>query len=554
MRMGGKYISLVLIFFLSLLGSVLCYHFGLRFLPDSDQANALFEAQDMVRGNILLKGWVNSPDNFWLIDLLGMAVLLTVIPAPVTVLHVLPALWWGGIVAVACCLAKGGTRSQSWLCLLPVMAFIAVVPLYEQAALAFITYTPYHIGTMFVALLGIMAAGRVLDGTGGKGAQSCLFGLAGIIFISDPFAVCCFVMPACLVSLWRVWTGSNPAGGVRCFVLLVLAGVVAMAIKAGIRMEGGFHSLHALAHFQPLPDLPQHLLFSLMSVLDLFGVNFWGRTIAGHANHNALTDMVRLLPFAFITVYVWRYARTRLGEIRQSRSFSGDDPVSDILVLGLIMDAVAASTLNFYIPGEDIIRYFLPVLLFMPIVYARSGKVKGTSGVFLGAIVCSLLACLLTWYPRPDQEDIDPYQVGHQLDVRPLVAILRQQHLTQGYTDYWHGLLTTFVSGGAVRLRAITVNTDVSSLPPGTCALEVRPWLSQRDWYLPRSLQGSERIFFLAYLQSPQNDEHLSQASVIKNLGTPDQVVPVDEELSLLVYNRQRVLPCNALFEWEKKK
>ncbi|BAK84322.1 hypothetical protein [Komagataeibacter medellinensis] len=555
MSVNGKYIYLILIFSFMLLGGISCYHYGLRFLPDSDQANALFEAQDIAQGNVFLKGWVNSPDNFWLIDLLSMAGLLKIIPDGVTVLHLLPALWWGGIIGVASCLACNGRGGRSWRCLLPVVAFIAIIPLYEQGALAFVTYTPYHVGTMFVALLGIMATGRVLDGTGGKLAQASLFGIVSVIFISDPFAVCCFVMPACLVSLWRVWTGDKPASGVRCFVLMVLAFVVATGIKTGIREAGGFRSMHAAAHFLPLSELPRHLIFSLMSVLDLFGVNFWGKTIAGRANHNALTDMVRLVPFALIVHYVWRYVRNRLDEVRQNRSFSGGDAVSDILVLGLVMDAVAASVLNFYIPGEDIIRYFLPVLLFAPIVYARSGNAEKTSGLFLGVIVCSSLACVLTWNPRQDVDvDIDPYQVGHQLDVRPLVELLRQQHLTHGYTDYWHASLTTLVSGDEIRLRAITDSPDTFGPKLGACTLQARPWLSKRQWYLPEDLQGTDRVFFLVYSHALQSDDHLTRAVIVKNLGTPNLVLPVDDSLSLLIYDRQRVMPCHGLFEWKENR
>lgn len=556
MNAGRKFITVILSIILSFLGGALCYHFGLRFLPDSDQANAWFEAQDMARGNFFLKGWVNSPDNFWLIDLLGMAGLLRLMPGSTAVLHILPAVWWGGIIGAACYLALGGGRNRSWRCLLPVMGFIALVPLYEQEAIAFITYAPYHVGTMFVALLGIIAAGRVLDGTGGKLAQASLFVFVSIIFISDPFAVCCFVMPACLVSLWRIWTDDHPERGVRCFVPVIMAFVVATVIKTVIHVDGGFHSLHVVAHFMALPELPSHLLLAFMSVLDLFGINFWGKTVIGHANHNSLTDIVRLVPFVFIALYVWRYVRQRVDDVRRNQCFAGEDSVSDMLVIGLVMDALAASILDFHIPGEDIIRYFLPVLLFATIAYARSDRAGDTSGIFLGAIVWSLLACVLTWHPRTEQDvDIDPYHVGHQLDVRPLMSVLHQQHLTYGYTDYWHASLTTLASGGELKLRSIMVNEDVSAADKAACHLASRPWLSKRDWYLPADLQGTERIFFLVYSPSfPKNDEYLKQAAVISNMGAPDRIVPVDDQFSLLIYDRQKVMSCHGLFEWEKKK
>lgn len=541
---------------LALGATLLCHHFGLRFLRDSDQANALFEAMAMVSGNPLLRGWITPPDNFWFIDLPSMGLLsrlTTDIRAP---LYILPAIWWGGVMFTACLLA--GTRHMEgrhgeWWKFLPIILFLGLPPLYEPGPIGFLTYTPYHIGTLFFTLIGLLLVERCLRPGRHTAARISLGLIAGIFEISDAFAICCFIVPTLVISLWMAGRGieRRPALWVAA-ILAASFGMVALS-HCALSLAGGFHPSHITLHFMPMSQMRDHLHFSRLSLGDLFGIRLDDKKFLGPASANATTAIFRLAALFPILIWLaWQAIRIARNAFRRTTP-THFDPITSILVLGTVCAGSAAILLNFYIAGEDIIRYFLPVLIYGTIAFARSGPTKGTACLFVPAIVWTLAIFALAWPPHPKTDrPVDPYHVAHQMDVGPLLTLLDNEGLTQGYGSYWYASLSTLMSRGHTTMRAITVGANKTD---PACALTPRAWLSQRSWYRPETLSHNARIFILADVTRPFFNGSLDQSVIIASLGPPERIIPFPNAPSgnvmvIDVYPREAILACQTLFEW----
>lgn len=541
---------------LALGAALLCHHFGLRFLRDSDQANALFEAMDMVSGNPLLRGWVTPPDNFWLIDLPGLGLLSRFTSDMRAPLYILPAIWWGGIVWAACLLVEARhtmARHGDWRKFLPVILFLGLPPLYEPGPIGFLTYTPYHVGTLFFTLIGLLTVERCLRPGSHLAAGISLGFIVGILEISDAFATCCFIVPTLVTSLWMARRGIERRAALRIAAILAASfGLVALA-RLVLSLAGGFHASHLTIHFMSTRQMHDHLHFSRLSLGDLFGVSLDDKKFFGPAPGKAAEALLRLAALFPVLLWLsWQTIRLLPQAFRRTTP-TPFDPVTAILILGTACAGGAAIFLDFYIAGEDIIRYFLPILIYGTIAFARSGPTVGMAWLFVPAIAWTLAIFAQTWSPRPDTDRlIDPYHVAHQMDVEPLLALLDAEGLTQGYGNYWYASLTTLASQGHTTIRAVTTdshNTD------GFCALSPLAWLSQRSWYRPEALADKARIFILADLTRPFFNSGLDQSAIIASLGPPERIIsfphpPSGNLMAIDVYPRETLLACQTLFDW----
>ncbi|MFT8336559.1 MAG: hypothetical protein ABF628_10320, partial [Acetobacter orientalis] len=231
----------------SFISGSICYHYGMHFYIDSDEANYYLAAQDMAHGNFTLKGWVFSPDNFWLIDILGMATLIKFGGLGITAPHLMAAIWWAGVTFCALCLANPPQKTWSWVRCLPVILFIAFPPLYEHRPSGFITFVPYHVGTLFYGLCGLVAA-QMISIRKNSVINYLLLGITALpIFTSDFFGVVFYVMPLVFVSLLFRLKGENTVPPKGLITAFGIAFIVSELVKIYVHHSGGFvaHTLHS---------------------------------------------------------------------------------------------------------------------------------------------------------------------------------------------------------------------------------------------------------------------------------------------------------------------
>lgn len=101
-------------------------------------------------------------------------------------------------------------------------------------------------------------------------------------------------------------------------------------------------------------------------------------------------------------------------------------------------------------------------------------------------------------------------QEQHRLT--PLINTLKQEQLTYGYASFWHSGVSTVLSGGQVRISAVSFGHN------GAVPFRV---LASENWYRPTSHQGRSFIV-LANAEVPVNRDFIANVH-----GAPKQIIAV---------------------------
>ncbi|MFT9205895.1 hypothetical protein [Acetobacter orientalis] len=529
----------------SFISGSICYHYGMHFYIDSDEANYYLAAQDMAHGNFTLKGWVFSPDNFWLIDILGMATLIKFGGLGITAPHLMAAIWWAGVTFCALCLANPPQKTWSWVRCLPVILFIAFPPLYEHRPSGFITFVPYHVGTLFYGLCGLVAA-QMISIRKNSVINYLLLGITALpIFTSDFFGVVFYVMPLVFVSLLFRLKGENTVPPKGLITAFGIAFIISEFIKIYVHHNDGFiaHTLHS--KFISIEEMPSKIIYTMKSVFDFFGVDFFGHKVG-----SAIPDLIKLIPFLVFCLFLYKKIKTR-----KAYCLIGFDYISSSLFLGGTIIFFASLFSDFSLYKEDIIRYFLPFFVFYILIYTRNAQINK----FLFLVPCFLISIVYisTWgtITKTKSSFKDIFGVHHQMDTAYIEEKLKENNLRLGYAGYWEASVVTANSQGRFLSRAIKVSErEVSNSPLGhdQCQLSPYVWISKLDWYKKSNFENEKQIFFITHIYGEEHDSWLLQDRVINNLGQPDKIIPLGDNLAIDVYNTERVFACQSLYTWEK--
>ncbi|MFT8598319.1 hypothetical protein, partial [Acetobacter orientalis] len=202
-----------------------------------------------------------------------------------------------------------------------------------------------------------------------------------------------------------------------------------------------------------------------------------------------------------------------------------------------------------------IIRYFLPFFVFYILIYTRNAQINK----FLFLVPCFLISIVYisTWgtITKTKSSFKDIFGVHHQMDTAYIEEKLKENNLRLGYAGYWEASVVTANSQGRFLSRAIKVSErEVSNSPLGhdQCQLSPYVWISKLDWYKKSNFENEKQIFFITHIYGEEHDSWLLQDRVINNLGQPDKIIPLGDNLAIDVYNTERVFACQSLYTWEK--
>lgn len=529
----------------SFISGSICYHYGMHFYIDSDEANYYLAAQDMAHGNFTLKGWVFSPDNFWLIDILGMATLIKFGGLGITAPHLMAAIWWAGVTFCALCLANPPQKTWSWVRCLPVILFIAFPPLYEHRPSGFITFAPYHVGTLFLALCGFIAVQNIYTRKNIFLSYIVLALTALPIFVSDFFGVVFYIIPVFIAYLIFYFNGKVNINFKNIILTFFVVFCLSKIIKIYVFHSGGFmaHNLHS--KFILLENIPYRIVYVFESILDFFGVNF-----SGHKIFSAIPEFIKIIPFSFVVFLFYKKIKVEKGNI-----FNNYDFITASFLIGTTIVFTAACVSEFYLEKEDIIRYFLPCFIFSVLIFTRIFEVKK----FLFMVPCLFLGLVyvFTWNNFVEFTNYykDIFGINHQIETFFIEEKLKQNNLHIGYAGYWEASVITVNSSGRVLSRAITVNdreNGTFDVVQNQCQLVPYVWISKEDWYKKSNFENEKQIFFITHVYGEEGGSRLLQDRVINSLGQPDKIIPLGDNLAIDVYNTERVFACQSLYTWEK--
>ena len=155
---------------------------------NSDEANILLMASDMLHGNVLLHGWYLSDVSFYTTELPQYALLERLIGLHADTAHVAAAMTYTLVVLVAALLARGVTRPGAWPRTLLTVAIMVAPQL--GVGVFVLLLSVGHIGTAvplmltwLVIDLGARARGpgRGAEGVWGKGFPPRAGGSRGVV-------------------------------------------------------------------------------------------------------------------------------------------------------------------------------------------------------------------------------------------------------------------------------------------------------------------------------------------------------------------------------------
>ncbi len=490
-------------------------HLSKTYQENSDEANILLMANDMLHGNLMLHGWSVSDVPFITTELPQIALLVWIFGLHLNTAHIAAAVTYTLVVAVGMLLAKGQAHGWAAVARMALALGIMLAPQPGVGIFAAI-FSVGHIGTAVPVMLTWLA----LDRLGRKWWVAVLVAvLLGWALAADPLVLVIAVFPllaVCLVRIVSALAVGAKSGGV--------AGLKAAALDRSFEVwlaaAAGFGYLIAWGagqfignsdgyQQQPVPyqlDLPKLWMQSQIAIhglLEMFGAYFvpWvDRYIpwpTAQVPMSGMDEVIALTHLVGVVFAVWGACA-----IARRFFFRDADFVSQLLLAGIVANIAAyvPSTLAHHSALN--VREIAPVVPFAAVLAGRmlGDRLVGGPAVTIplpairrparrpapvngkpGAprrhsvrvrVVAASLVVLFGWYSYGLFRQADTPAVPDPLT--NVAALLEKYHLSYGLGGYWEASVLTVETGGAVTIRAIT-----------PACLQPYQWESKADWYDP---------------------------------------------------------------------
>lgn len=429
---------------------------------NSDMANILLMASDMLHGNLLLHGWYMSDVSFFTTELPQYALLEFFFGARPETAHIAAAMTYTLSVLLAVALARGGVTGRQGAIRALAAAGIMLAPQLGNGVFA-LDMAVGHIGTSVPLLVIFLFVDRARPRWWVPVVSALL--LAWVL-AADPVVEIAGVVPLAVVSLVRALQRPRRDGVVWYDVSMAAAAAAALGIAALserlLRGLGGYVVNPLPFRLRTLADL-DGVPHGLWQVLELFGADF-----TGASGVSLLLAIGHLVSVALVASAMLRTARW---------FFRGTARVDQMLFVaiaaalgGYLLTTVSgqgAHEIAFVTPfGAALAARMLPDL-------TRQHRSATRRALLAGALVLTGYAAGLGY------EISQPYQRAADSQ---LAAWLCDHHLRYGLGGYWESSSVTVDSGGCVTVRALL---------PGN--LKPKLWMADDEWYDP----GSNNARFL---------------------------------------------------------
>ena len=454
-----------------------------RTVPEnSDQANILLVASDMLHGNVLLHGWYLTDVSFYTTELPQYALLEIFFGVHANTAHIAAAMTYTLVVLLAVLLARGGFTSRAAVVRLLITAGILVAPQLGVGVTALIL-TVGHIGTAVPVLLILLLLDRapqhwwvpVLTG----------LGLAWAL-VADELVLVVAVVPLALVCALRVAEAAVRERSVsrglatrRYELSLIAAAGVAAGLawiaERVLRALGGY-TLNPVPFTFTLHHITANL-HSLWAVPQIFGADYRG--LAGGPYYTALLHMVSLAVVGLaLLLLAWRF-------------FAGAALVDQVLGVGIVANLVLFVVTSAGSEGPHEIAVVAPFgaalaarMLAGPArqpagdpqaTAARTGRVLARRA--RAAAGLAGLVVLLGYLGGLAHDVVQP---ASPPAFAPVASWLQAHHLRYGLGGYWESSIVTVQTDGQVKVRALLKPTLAPDL-----------WLAKPAWYDPAGQQAN---------------------------------------------------------------
>src|SRR6202167_850670 len=477
------------------------------YMENSDEANILLMANDMLHGNLYLSGWNTSDVPFITTELPEIAVLVAIFGLHLNTAHIAAAVTYTIVIALAMLLAKGRARGPHAIMQMGLVLPIMLAP-QPGIGVFVLVFSVGHIGTS----APVMLTWLVLDRFG-------LTTRAGIVptlrqrwyiplivavliawaLMADPLVLIVAIYPLVVVCLVRVIAGSaggaRHGGGLRGLrqSLAAAGGIGYLLVWFGghlLTSAGGYKQ--QAVPFQLDGGVGRWFMQARVVVhglLEMFGAYF----VPGNAiNYKSPGQLVLAPPLsgldqalaisrlACVLLALWGCCAIARRFFRRDADF-----ISQLLLAGIVLHLVA------YIPSTLAdhsalhVREIAPVLPFGAVLAARMlgdrllalGPMirvrlpRVSRPVRLRLIVIPLVV-LFGWYSFGLYQQADT--PGAANPFTGLEQLPDVNNLSYGLGGYWDASVITVDTGGAVTIRAVSPS-----------CMQPYEWENKLDWYVP---------------------------------------------------------------------
>jgi hypothetical protein len=467
---------------------------------NSDQANILLAASDMLHGNLLLHGWYLTDVSFYTTEEPQYALLEIFFGVHANTAHIAAAMTYTLAVLLAVLVARGGFTSRAALIRLLITAGILLAPQLGIGVAALLLAVG-HIGTAVPILLIWL----LLDRAPQRWWVPVLtaLGLAWVL-IADQLVLIVGIVPLAVVCTLRVLEAavrdrSLPrAFATRRYDLSLIAAAVAAAglawvAERALRALGGY--IQSPIRFSFASRYTWATLHVLWAVPRIYGADYRG--LAGGPYYTALLHMVSLALVGLALLLVaWRF-------------FAGAALVDQVLAVAIVLNLALFVTTGAGSQGPHEIAVVAPfgaALAARMLAGSQASRTPGqsvlarrTRAVAYGAG----LAVLLGYLAGLAHEVVRP---AAPPDGSQVAAWLEAHHLRYGLGGYWESSIVTVDTNGQVKVRALVKNTMGPYL-----------WLAKPSWYDPAAQQAS----FVVLDSTPSYLYWEPRAVIAKVFGRP---------------------------------
>jgi hypothetical protein len=476
-----------------------------RTVPEnSDEANVLLVAKDLLHGNVLLHGWYLTDVSFYTTEVPQYALLELLFGLHPDTAHIAAAMTYTLAVVLAVLVARGGFTSRAAVVRLLIAAGILLAPQLGPGVTALIL-TIGHIGTAVPVLLIFL----LLDRAPERWWVPVLTGLAlAWVLVADEIVLIVAVAPLAGVCALRVLEAavrerSLPrAFATRRYELSLIVAAVAGAGLAWVaervlRALGGYVVARVPFTFT-LHGFPASL-HSLWAVPQIFGADYRGLT--GGPYYTALLHMVSLaLVVLALFLLAWRF-------------FSGAALVDQVLGVAIVLNIALfiLTTAGSEGPHEvaDVAPFGAALAARMLTASRPAGaRAPGRLARPARAVAYGAGIVVLAGYLGGLAHDV--VQPESPAAFSRVAAWLQDHHLTYGLGGYWESSIVTVQTGEQVRVRALLKATLGPDL-----------WLAKPAWYDPAAQQAN----FVVLSSTPGFKNNWEpRAMVAKVFGRPAHV------------------------------
>ena len=463
---------------------------------NSDEANILLMANDMLHGNVALSGWNVSDVPFITTELPQIALLVWIFGLHLETAHIAAALTYTLVVAVGMLLAKG--RAHGWAAVARMALALGIMLAPQPGVGIFVViFSVGHIGTA----LPVMLTWLVLDRLGRRWYVPLIVAvMLGWALMADPLVLVVAICPLLAVCLARVVTGLVTGvldGGLRGMwqglldrwlelALMAAAGAGYLIVVLGRHLfnsVGGYHQ-------QPVPyalDATRtwfwHARVVVHGLLEMFGAYF----VRGQDPQHwlgRLDQAIAVTHLVGVVLAIWGACA-----IARRMFFRDADFISQLLLAGIVANIVAyvPSTLADHTALNT--REIAPVLPFAAVLAGRMLGDRLVSGplatirlprfVQPGASSRPAMGIRLVAAPLVVLFGCYTFGLFRQAATPPapeplanVAKLLEAHHLSYGLGGYWESSLLTVETGGAVTVRAVT-----------PACMQPYQWESKPSWY-----------------------------------------------------------------------